>query len=290
MSWGHIVSTDMLSWTQANPAQALLPDEPYDCDGVFTGCWIPAAAEGFDKTVLTVAYSSVRKLPFHWSMPSYPRDAAGLSIAVSRDGGRVWTKSTRNPVLSGEPVVLDVTGWRDPYVTELPALDAVRGTGEADVLYGLVSGGIRGVGPTTFLYEIRRQNLEDWRYICPLVDLPQRFQPSEKWSGNYGINWECTNIVTLQAGAESRHFLIIGAEGDAEKEHVKSYARLEGAPLRTVRAQLWMSGRLDKNGDDIKFRHEHGGYLDHGPYYAATRFWIPCPVDVLCMAGYRRKI
>jgi hypothetical protein len=38
-------------------------------------------------------------LPFHWSTPPYPRDAAGLAIAESRDNGRTWTKlSTWNSV------------------------------------------------------------------------------------------------------------------------------------------------------------------------------------------------
>lgn len=262
----------MLSWTQAKTSPALLPDKAYDSDGVFTGCWIPVV-DGLDKT-LTVAYSSVRKLPFHWSMPSYPRDAAGLSIAVSRDGGNVWTKSARNPALTGEPPGLDVTGFRDPYVTELPSVDSARGT-SASVLYGLISGGIRGSGPTTFLYEIQRQSLEDWKYLGPLVDLPLRFQPSKKWSGNYGINWECTNIVTLQADSEVRHFLIIGAEGDVEKDHVEAYRQPAGAPVRTVRSQLWMSGCLVTGPDGVKFQHNHGGYLDHGPYYAANSFLDP---------------
>ncbi|KAH8906873.1 Arabinanase/levansucrase/invertase, partial [Coniochaeta sp. PMI_546] len=272
MSWGHIVSKDMLSWTQAAVSLALVPDQTYDSEGVFTGCWIPPVDE-LDES-LRVAYSSVRSLPFHWSMPVYPRDAAGLAVAVSRDGGGVWTKSARNPIIAGEPPGLKVTGFRDPYITALPSLDNARGI-TGNVLYGLISGGIQGSGPTTFLYEIQRGDPEDWRYLGPLVDLPVRFQPSNKWSGNYGINWECTNLVTLQAGPDVRKFLIIGAEGDVEKDHVRYHHSSAVAPSRTVRAQLWMSGSLDATGDDVRFRYKHGGYLDHGPYYAANSFLDP---------------
>ncbi|RKU40985.1 hypothetical protein DL546_001686 [Coniochaeta pulveracea] len=46
-------------------------------------------------------------------------------------------------------------------------------------------------------------------------------------------------------------------------------------PSRTVRAQLWLSGRLDKGEEGVEFQPQHGGYLDHGPYYAANSFLDP---------------
>ncbi|OIW29513.1 Arabinanase/levansucrase/invertase [Coniochaeta ligniaria NRRL 30616] len=280
MSWGHVVSKDLLTWTPAQPSPALLPDQTYDSEGVFTGCWIDTP----DNKTLAVAYSSVKHLPFHWSTPPYPRDAAGLSVATSRDGGRTWEKSARNPILAGEPAGLRVTGFRDPFVTASPELDRVRGggAGGAGTLYGLISGGVEGSGPTTFLYEIRADDIGEWKYLGPLVDVPERFQPEGKWGGNYGLNWECTNLVTLRADdtGETREFLVIGAEGDVEKKHVEDFRLPVGAPSRTVRAQLWMAGRLEAGGaggkgEEVKFRYEHGGFLDHGPYYAANSFLDP---------------
>jgi beta-fructofuranosidase len=280
MSWGHIVSHDMLHWTQGEASPALVPDQPYDAQGVFTGCWIPSIDDS--DTTLRVAYSSVRHLPFHWSTPPYPRDAAGLAIALSRDGGRTWTKSTRNPVLAGEPAGVSVTGFRDPYVTGLPliprATEGRSGETGGGVLYGLVSGGVQDGGPNVFVYGIPGGDPEgEWRYVGPLVDLPARFQPSEKWSGNYGVNWECANLLALRAGSEVRHFMILGAEGDVEKGHVENYQGPVAAPSRTVRAQLWMSGSLitTPSGDGVQFQYQHGGYLDHGPYYAANSFTDP---------------
>ncbi|KAL2677388.1 hypothetical protein Neosp_011158 [[Neocosmospora] mangrovei] len=272
MSWGHAVSKDMLTWSPASMSPALAPDQPYDSQGVFTGCWVPPSDAG-NKT-LTVAYSSVRHLPFHWSTPPYPRDAAGLAIATSHDGGVTWQKSPENPILTGEPAGLRVTGFRDPYVTRLPAISEALGS-SAVTRYGLISGGIQDVGPTTFLYAIDDDNAEEWKYLCPLVDVPARFHPSKKWCGNYGLNWECTNIVTLHADSESRHFLIIGAEGDVEKDHVKNHGQPAGVQSRTVRGQLWMLGNLTRADDGVKFGYRHGGYLDHGPLYAANSFVDP---------------
>ncbi|KAI8710857.1 hypothetical protein NCS52_01528400 [Fusarium sp. LHS14.1] len=272
MSWGHAVSKDMLTWSPASISPALTPDQPYDSQGVFTGCWIPPANAG-DKT-LTVAYSSVRHLPFHWSTPPYPRDAAGLAIATSYDGGMTWEKSPGNPILAGEPAGLRVTGFRDPYVTRFPAISEALGSSAA-TRYGLISGGIQDVGPTTFLYAIDDDNVEEWTYLGPVVDVPPRFQPSKKWCGNYGLNWECTNIVTLHADSETRHFLIMGAEGDVEKDHVKNHGQPAGVQSRTVRGQLWMLGNLTRADNGVKFGYKHGGYLDHGPLYAANSFFDP---------------
>ncbi|KAM0550750.1 hypothetical protein ACHAPJ_008815 [Fusarium lateritium] len=270
MSWGHLVSKDALIWTPAPISPVLTPDQSYDSEGVFTGCWVQSV-DANDKK-LRVAYSSVNHLPFHWSTPPYPRNAAGLSMATSSDGGITWEKSPNNPILPGEPEGLRVTGFRDPYVTELSPANHT----ETAKLYGLISGGVQDSGPTSFLYEISQQNLESWKYLGPLVDVPLRYQPSKKWSGNYGVNWECTNIVTLCTDGVSRHFLIIGAEGDVEKEHVKNYKGAPGVPSRTIRAQLWMLGHLTTNDEGvIEFQYEHGGYLDNGPYYAANSFWDP---------------
>lgn len=271
MSWGHILSKDLLTWKQASAEPALVPDQEYDQKGVFTGCWIPTVGST-DKT-LRVVYSSVKQLPFHWSAPPYPRDAAGIAMAVSYDNGNSWKKMGQNPMLEGEPPNFLVTGFRDPYAAPWTLLDHVRDRPEP-ALYGLVSGGIEGAGPTTFLYEIQDGGVGDWKYIGPLVDIPQRFQPSKKWCGNFGMNWECTNFMTLRTESDARSFLIIGAEGDVEKDHVHGYEQ-GNKQLRTIRSQLWMSGSLTRTNNGVRFVFEHGGYLDHGPSYAANSFEDP---------------
>lgn len=266
MSWGHLTSKDLISWKHFT-TPALVPDQPYDRDGVFTGCMVPPTNS---QDSLKVIYSSVRRLPFHWSTPPYPRNAAGLAIAESNDNGETWTKSSENPLLMGEPKGIQVTGFRDPFISEWPALDQLRGQKS---LYGLVSGGIDGYGPTVFLYSVPHENVSKWHYLCPLVDMSARFQPSPKWSGNFGINWECVNFLTLKSESTSRVCLILGAEGDVEREHIWNSKHHPHVPPRTVRSLLWMFGDLRAGKDSARVDFTHGGYLDCGSLYAANSFF-----------------
>lgn len=272
MSWVHVASKDLLAWKRMLAQPALSPDKEYDQDGIFTGCFAPVTDA--NNRQLTVFYSSVSKLPFHWSTQPYPRNAAGLALATSDDGGSTWSKSPENPILKGEPQGVEVSGFRDPYIANWPALDRLRGN-SGKSLYGLVSGGIAGLGPTTFLYEIQPNFLGQWDYLNPLVDLPISYQTSKKWGGNYGINWECTNFMTLESNSISREFLIIGAEGEVERDHINNSGLPAVTSPRTVRQQVWMSGNLVQKGDSIKLQFKFGGILDHGSYYAANSFLEP---------------
>lgn len=287
MSWGHIVSEDLLHWKRLSTQPALQPGEDYDGCGIFTGCFAPSP----DKKQLIVFYSSVRTLNFHWS--SYPRGPAGLAVASSDNGGSTWVKHSQNPILNEEPKEIQVTGFRDPYIASWPAMDQVRGQ---TALYGLISGGIQGSGPTCFLYAIQPTELTTWKYLGPLVDIPISFQPSNKWSGNYGINWECTNFMTLGSGPSvSQQFLVLSTEVDVERDNVKDHYSI------TERGQLWISGNLVRSGQNVKFRYRYGGFFDHGCYYAANSSidalshrrivygWIPeynCPQDYALHKGW----
>jgi len=303
MTWGHFVSRDLVHWKQMTTT-ALRPDKSFDQAGVFTGCMVPP--NDHDKSEnLTVCYSSIRKLPFHWTTPPYPRNAAGIAIAASKDGGKTWTKPAEHPVLEGEPEGVAVTGFRDPYISAWPPLDQLRSQeeGKEGGLYALVSGGIQGSGPTTFLYAVSKSNLSDWEYLGPLVNLPERFCPSETWKANFGLNWECTNFMTLEEGADSRLFLIIGAEGDVERKHITQPKppSQEHLLVRTIRQQLWMSGDLVRDAGRIEMKYRYGGILDHGSYYAANSFldsrsgkrvvhgWIPeedCTAEFASAKGW----
>lgn len=279
ISWGHITSRDLLTWTHTPNQPALKPGKDFDHEGVFTGCFAPFSdIDGGDYSqLLTVFYSSVCHLPFHWSTPPYPRNAAGLAMATSSDGGRTWTKLLNNPILAGEPANVDVTGFRDPYIASWPAIEQVREVNKPS-LYGIISGGIEAVGPTTFMYAVPADRLSHWTYLGTLVDLPARFQPSKKWTGNYGINWECTNFMSLTHQSIERHGLILGAEGDVERSHIARYNLPSNAPVRTVRTQLWMFGDIVKRGDagnQVRLVYKYGGFLDHGSYYAANSFVDP---------------
>jgi beta-fructofuranosidase len=63
-----------------------VPDQPYDCKGIFTGCFHPAGPAG-EKGDLSVFYTSVKHLPISWDIP-YTRGCEGLAMATSKDGGK----------------------------------------------------------------------------------------------------------------------------------------------------------------------------------------------------------
>ena len=300
MYWGHVTSKDLLTWNRATIEPVLKSDQDYDQAGVFTGCFV-AQTENGEGSELILAYSSIKKLSFHWSTPPYPRNAAGIALATSRDAGKSWQKYLSNPILPGEPAGVKVGGFRDPYVAEWPELSGITGK-PLSTLYAFVSGSIQDVGPTSFLYEIDPANLTTWKYLNPLVNIPMRFQPSEKWCGNFGMNFECTNFMTLYSEAKSWDVLLVCPEGDVELEHIKNHMRPSALPPRSPHQQLWMSGPLVMDtGSNVTLQYSFGGFFDHGSFYASNSFldpssgrrivhgWIPeedVPVDFARAMGW----
>ncbi|CAI7671230.1 unnamed protein product [Penicillium manginii] len=270
IAWGTATSSDMISWDiQEHPI--LSPDNRYDSKGVFTGCFVKAA----DGT-LNYIYTSVSSLPIHHTIP-HQTGCETLSIATSSDHGKTWHKSDRNPILPGEPSDLDVTGWRDPFCAPWPNMSKVMGLDSTDTLFGIISGGIRDITPTSFLYKISVNNLSDWEYLGPLANFGLNLRPS-RWSGDLGKNWEVTNFLSLSEENDPHSifdFLIMGTEGCLEGGPEGSPG--SACPSRPSRGQLWMSGNLQKDEAtglaDISYG--FGGHLDHGCLYAANSFFDP---------------
>ncbi len=167
VSWGHAVSTDLVTWDE-RPV-AIRPD--VDADGrplehVFSGS---AVVDGDD---LVAIYTSV-------ALPSTP-ERPGLQtqhLARSTDGGETWLKHPANPVLDRGS-----TDFRDPKVFRDPAGDrwllaAVEAVDRKVVLYA---------GPDlrhwAFLSEFADPTLEAGPWECP--DL---FPVAEEGSGE--VRW-----------------------------------------------------------------------------------------------------
>ncbi|KAF2135981.1 glycoside hydrolase family 32 protein [Aplosporella prunicola CBS 121167] len=270
MAWGKSTSTDVVSWkTSTKPC--LDRDTPYDKLGVFTGCFRATGINGAADGTLTYLYTAVSKLPIHHSLP-YNYGSETLAIATSKDGGNTWTKLESNPILPGPPSEINVTGWRDPYVCTWPSLSkALNGSEEA--LYGIISGGVVGKGPTSFVYSVDRSDLTQWRFLGPAIDVGLNFSPS-RWTGDQGVNWEVTNFMTLANESRSRtqDFLIFGAEDCRAR-----YAQ-EGS-LRPNRGQLWLAADVrpqDGSAPSAPFlEYRYGGVFDHGLCYAANGFYDP---------------
>jgi beta-fructofuranosidase len=288
IAWGRATSSDLVSW-EVDQEPCLVPSAPYDNKGIFTGCFQPMNLRGEKDGTLLYFYTSVNKLPIHYTLP-YTPGCETLSVALSSDQGRTWERYARNPILNRPPFTT-VTAWRDPYVFGWPtAPERVRrllgeGHENDDVLYALICGGIRDMTPTTFLYAIHRNALDRWVYLGDLVDLVLNFVPS-RWSGNFGVNWEVTNLVTLTNDEDvSRDFLIMGTEGCVPHDTIPSprassqRAYDNQAPARDrriQRSQLWMCIKENtRSSSSSPMQYSYGGIFDNGLFYAANSFWDP---------------
>ncbi|KAJ5281034.1 glycosyl hydrolase [Penicillium angulare] len=270
ISWGTATSSDMIVW-QIEDQPILSPDNAYDSKGVFTGCFV----QGHNET-LNYIYTSVSSLPIHHTI-AYRNGCETLSIATSSDRGRIWYKSDKNPILPGAPSGIDVTGWRDPFCAPWPKMSEILGLDPKDYLFGIISGGIRDITPTSFLYKVNSKNLSDWEYIGPVANFGLNFRPS-RWSGDLGKNWEVTNFLSLCDEDDPRsksELLIMGTEGCLVANIREPHRNL--GPSRPSRGQLWMSGNLwkDEETDSANISYVSGGHLDHGCLYAANSFFDP---------------
>ena len=270
IAWGTATSQDLISW-KIQDQPVLSPKNSYDSKGIFTGCFVKAQDE-----TLNYIYTSVSLLPIHHTIP-HQRGSETLSIATSSDQGRTWYRSAKNPILPGEPSGLEVTGWRDPFCAPWPNMSKTLGLDPKKSLFGIISGGIKDITPTSFLYKIDPKNLSDWKFIGPLANFGLNLRPS-RWSGDLGKNWEVTNFLSLHDENDphsSSDFLIMGTEGCLEDGLEES--RSSAGPSRPRRGQLWMSGNLQKDEatGSASISYDFGGHLDHGCLYAANSFFDP---------------
>lgn len=273
MSWGHVTSGDLVHWKYELKQPALSPDQTYDKEGVFTGCMVPTLSDG-QQGGMTVFYSSVCKLPFSWNTLPYPRGAAGISVATTKDG-RSWTKSDANPILKAEPEGICVTGFRDPSVARWPALSRARSVTDATV-YAVVAGGVAHEGPGLFLYEVDAKDMTRWEYLGMLIRTPVGWRPNKHWNGDAGVNWECPSFFSLRSTSTERHFVLAGSEGGEDREHILAHgSRQEQLPQRQPRWCMWLCGGFESDKTGVKFNPKFTGMLDHGCFYAASTFYDP---------------
>lgn len=268
--WGHFISQDGIHWQHNSLDPVLEPQLPYDNQGIFTGCMHPTGPYG-EPDKLTLIYSSINHLPIHWTLP-HKRDCAGLALAVSNDAGHTWHKSDLNPILNGEPEGLIVTGFRDPYLAEWPALDQLRNVAEKR-LYGVISGGVVDQGPAVFLYEVSPNDLTTWTYIGPLADLPLGFRRPSHWNGDYGVNWECVNFMTLGDGTREYDMLTMGTEGGFSREYKQEQGGEQDKPTHGTWA-LWMGLSIQGTASEA-MSYDFGGILDNGDLYGPNSYKHP---------------
>ena len=156
MCWGHAKSRDLVHWEHL--PIALAPDQPYDKDGVWSGCCVD------DNGTPTIIYTGVR--------PQVQCVATGDRDMIA------WRKDSANPVLSSPPEIegLSMTVcWRDPFVWK-----------EEDGWHLVLGAGVEGKGGATLLY--RSPDLRNWEFLGPLY---------VGQSADTGVEWECPNFFPL---------------------------------------------------------------------------------------------
>lgn len=267
MSWGSMLSEDLLHWDVSDKPSMEISGEGQDPEGVYSGCALATDPRAVVNGSLTAFYTSCNLLPLHYTLP-YARGSERLHMATSADNGRTWRKYSGNPLLRGPPEDVSVYGWRDPFVSAWPALDRVLGKRQS-ATYAIISGSLRNTTPTVFLYELVPSDLTKWTYLSHLVAL----SPSKmsRWSGDSGINWEVANFFSLyNSSGEEGQFLIVGAEGVDPSGHRKALSK-----GRSGSSQLWLSGPLTLHSGQPRLEFAFGGILDHGCFYAGNSFFDP---------------
>jgi beta-fructofuranosidase len=268
IAWGVAWSLDLCTW-KVSSKPSINPESDNNSLGVFTGCLRPTNLDGQQDGVVTICYTSVHNLPIHHTLP-YTRGSERIHLATSTDHGRTWNPFANNPIVPQPPSDLDVIAWRDPYVAPWCSMDRALGKTPNESLYGIVSGGIRGRSPTTFLYSVASNALDMWEYLGPLVDIGLNYSLS-RWSGDNGVNWEVANFVSLADGIGHFHdFLIMGVEGCVSHSNT-----VDEATMRSQNAQMWMCGTIEVSKGRPSMRYKYGGRLDHGSFYAGNSFWDP---------------
>ena len=143
MHWGHSTSTDLIHWE--HQPMALEPDW---LGSIFSGSCVTKGDE---------------VVAFYTSAGHHQTQ----SMAVSKDGGRTFTKFSGNPVLTTS----DVPDFRDPrpfWNEDIHAWNLILAAGQEMRIYSSM-------------------NLEDWKYESSFG----------KEYGNHGGVWECPDLFKI---------------------------------------------------------------------------------------------
>lgn len=272
MSWGSATSPNMIDWT-ISKTPSMEPTADQDQCGVFTGA-LYHQNKSRDKSrepasgKLTAFYTSAQRLPINHRLP-YTRGSEKLAMATSTDSGRTWKRDWRNIVLEEPPAKYDAISWRDPFIDQWECIDRLSGSRDDQAhQYGIISGGLRAQTPAVFLYRVEPGPIPRWTFLSSLVDIGLNFCPSRWSGGDFGLNFEVTNFLTLKdSDGKSHDVLITSVEGRHEDP--------SGGELSKDHRQMWMSGPIERQDDGLRMKFQVGGALDHGCFYAANGFWDP---------------
>ncbi|KAL5327737.1 hypothetical protein ACEPPN_005442 [Leptodophora sp. 'Broadleaf-Isolate-01'] len=247
-AWGMARSKDLVTWEDCPPA--LTNGSTYDRLGVFSGSIVSRIIDG--RRVLFLFYTSVSAVPIHWSLP-YLKGCESQSVAFSTDFGNSWQRYESNPLMTMPPKQEMTTGWRDPFVSKWEPMSKLLGV-DSSTDYMLIASGEKGRGPQLLLYQ--SNNLLDWQPTGTLLEMESNAKVTTTSGSNVGMNFECASFFTIG----QRHYIIVGVEEDkSSKKHDRH-------------TLLWLSGTLNLDNGQPKFKITSHGLLDNGIAYAAHIF------------------
>ncbi|KAL2689966.1 hypothetical protein Neosp_004031 [[Neocosmospora] mangrovei] len=255
---------DLVTYHDLNPdgAPFIRAGGTNDPIAVFDGSVIPSGIDGKP----TLLYTSVSYLPIQWTI-NYTRGSETQSLAVSKDGGRNFTKLHQGPVIPSPPFALNVTGFRDPYVFQNSRLDSLLDS-KPGTWYNVISGGVHGKGPSIFLYRQHDPEFQYWDYLGEWWHEKANSTWGEGlWAGRYGFNFEVANVFSLdEEGYNSKGevFATLGAEWSLDPIVPE---------VSDFREMLWAAGNVSVEDGDVKFSPTMVGKLDwgHSAYAAAGK-------------------
>ncbi|KAF2148049.1 glycoside hydrolase family 32 protein [Myriangium duriaei CBS 260.36] len=269
MSWGHIMSKDLITWSDANGWQddrsvALAPtgsNHSYDGLGIFSGSALPINLKGETDGTMTLFYTAAHYLPTYFYMP-YEPGTESQNLATSTDGGRTWQRHEKNPVIS-KPPPWNITGFRDFFVEPMPFLDKILQAPEPRY-YAIFGSGIKGVGSRMPLYSAPANDLTDWSFLGALWE-PKIDESlgSLITTGTSGSNFEMSSLFTLKdEEGRDRYFVTVGVEYWDESKDA------------SAQQTLFYEGTLSRRANgSAAFEPLYSGHLDYGTIYPFASFY-----------------
>ena len=272
ISWGHATSKDLISWTdhkgwEGTDALALGPpgNGSYNGLGIFSGTAQPVNLKGQSDGTLLLMYTSVAYLPTSWSAYYHPHTES-QSIATSRNGGKTFQEYEGNPVIDATtgtaPMFWNITGFRDPFLEAVPALDKILGVSEPHY-YAVFGSGIKGVGPRMPLWTAPASDLTKWKFLGALWEPKDNSTLGPLLStGTYGFNFEVSGFFSLPDSKGDLHWFVnMGTEGGNVSFHESAHWA------------LWNEGKVTRRANgSAEFTPIAGGAADWGLAYALTSF------------------
>jgi beta-fructofuranosidase len=172
MTWGHVSGTDLVRWTREE--LALVPSQPADRDGCWTGCVVDA-----DGTATAIYTGAVAAGDGRWTQT--------VCLATATDASlRTWRKHPGNPLDVPAPG-FETAVFRDPYVWR-----------DGDGWAMLLGSSLPSREGALLLY--RSPDLFSWAYRGVAVrggELPGGLPT--------GTLWECPSLIPVSGG---RHLLV----------------------------------------------------------------------------------